>query len=395
MPDQPPPGRGDPPVGRRGFAIAMSLSGVLLDQLETDAPDALASFQELVSTGGVELLGETFHHSLSGLRDPAGVPCRRSSMHGAAHRAGILASDRPCSGIRSCIYDDDHGADGGATRLRSDAGRRRRAGPGLAITQLRICRPPRRPSLQPAARATTASPTTLAFGFRIGNGMAWPLTADKLVPTRIARMAAESSVHVFMDYETFGEHQWAETGHFRLPPGALPAALASRNIACVHPSTLATRRPVRDAVSFPTDHHHGPIVERDTSAWLGNRMQRAAFERLYRLRPETSRALGDSVAPRGMAPPHHERSLLLHVHQVVRGRRRAQVLQPAPVALRRVRGVHERPRPISSAAASEATRPWAVGGRRRDGGRRVGATATGGHPGCARGARPTSCPPLA
>ena len=54
------------------FRIAMSLSGVLLDQLEADAPDALASFQELVATGGVELLGETFHHSLSALRDNVG-----------------------------------------------------------------------------------------------------------------------------------------------------------------------------------------------------------------------------------------------------------------------------------------------------------------------------------
>jgi len=52
------------------FRIAMSLSGVLLDQLEADAPDALASFQELVATGGVELLGETFYHSLSALGDP-------------------------------------------------------------------------------------------------------------------------------------------------------------------------------------------------------------------------------------------------------------------------------------------------------------------------------------
>src|SRR5579872_6536735 len=49
------------------FRVTLSLSGVVLEQLEADAPDALASFRELVATGGVELLGETYDHSLASL----------------------------------------------------------------------------------------------------------------------------------------------------------------------------------------------------------------------------------------------------------------------------------------------------------------------------------------
>ena len=51
------------------FKLALSISGTLLDQMAESAPDALESFQDLVDTGGVELLGETYHHSLSALGD--------------------------------------------------------------------------------------------------------------------------------------------------------------------------------------------------------------------------------------------------------------------------------------------------------------------------------------
>ena len=47
------------------FKLSLSMSGVLLEQLEAWAPEALASFQELISTGSVELVAETYHHSLA------------------------------------------------------------------------------------------------------------------------------------------------------------------------------------------------------------------------------------------------------------------------------------------------------------------------------------------
>ncbi len=126
-------------------------------------------------------------------------------------------------------------------------------------------------------------------GFRFSNRAwdHWPLTADTWADW-IGR-SAEPSVHVFVDYETFGEHQWAETGIFEFLR-RLPEALDRRDIACVHPSTLAAREP-SGPLSFPTPTSWAD-VERDTSAWLGNRMQRAAHERLYRLGARI-RAQGD------------------------------------------------------------------------------------------------------
>lgn len=96
-------------------------------------------------------------------------------------------------------------------------------------------------------------------------------------------------MHVFLDYETFGEHQWAETGIFDFLRRLLDA-LAERGIACVLPSALPRRDPV-GVLSFPVSPSWAD-VERDTSAWLGNRMQRAAHDRLYRL-GRTVKAIGD------------------------------------------------------------------------------------------------------
>jgi alpha-amylase len=265
------------------FRIAMSLSGVLLDQLEADAPDALASFQELVETGGVELLGETFYHSLSALGDPEEF---RAQVE--LHRAAIERhfGQRP-SVFRNTelIYDDAIAPMvarlGYAAMLVEGAERvlgwrspnyvyQAASAPGLRLL-------PRNYRI------------TDDLGFRFSNRDwdGWPLTTDKWTDW-IARMA-ESSVHVFMDYETFGEHQWAETGIFDFLR-ALPEALERRSIACVHPSALARRAPA-GTLSFPTTTSWADL-ERDTSAWLGNRIQRAAFDRLYRLGRDI-RALGD------------------------------------------------------------------------------------------------------
>ena len=265
------------------FRLALSLSGVLLEQLETHAPDALASFQELVGTGAVELLSETYHHSLAALRDPDEF---RTQVE--LHRQAIERhfGQRPTIFRNTeLIYDDAIGPM--VSRLGFQ---------GMLVEgaeRVLGWRSPNYPYESASAPGLRLLPRnyriTDDLGFRFSNRDwdGWPLTADKWADW-IAH-SAESSVHVFMDYETFGEHQWAETGIFEFLR-RLPDALARRNIACVHPSTVAGRTPV-GTLSYPTPTSWAD-VERDTSAWLGNRMQQAAFDRLYRIGREV-KALGD------------------------------------------------------------------------------------------------------
>jgi alpha-amylase len=265
------------------FRMALSLSGVLLDQLEADAPDALASFQELVATGSVELLGETFYHSLASLRDPdeffLQVDLHRQALHRHFGRRPTVFRNT------ELIYDD------AIAPMVARMGFR-----GMLVEGADAILGWRSPN-HVYESASTPGLRLLPRNYRIADDVGfrfsnrewdgWPLTAEKWTDWIAA--STEPSVHVFLDYETFGEHQWAETGIFDFLRN-LPDALAARNIASVHPSTIAARAPAA-TLSFPTPVSWADI-ERDTSAWLGNRMQQAAFDRLYRLGPAL-RDLGD------------------------------------------------------------------------------------------------------
>jgi alpha-amylase len=254
-----------------------------MDQLEAVAPEVLASFQALVATGGVELLGETFYHSLAALIDPdefrAQVELhRRAVERHFGCRPEVFRNTE-------LIYDDAvapmvarmgfkgvlvEGADRVLGWRSPNYVYQATSAPGLRLI-------PRNYRLSDD------------IGFRFSNREwdGWPLTVDKWTDW-IAR-SAEPSVHVFIDYETFGEHQWEETGIFEFLR-RLPAALERRRIACVHPSEIISREPAA-ALTFPTPTSWADI-ERDTSAWLGNRMQRAAHQRLYGLGNRV-RAQGD------------------------------------------------------------------------------------------------------
>jgi alpha-amylase len=119
----------------------------------------------------------------------------------------------------------------------------------------------------------------VAFRFSTHDWSEWPLRADRYAQWLAATPG--DCINLFMDYETFGEHQWAETGIFDFL-AALPGECLARGLRFAHPSELARRSPV-DRLSFPRPTSWAD-VERDVSAWLGNRMQRAAHARAYALR---------------------------------------------------------------------------------------------------------------
>jgi alpha-amylase len=256
------------------FTFALSLSGTVLEQLETWAPDALRAFQDAVGTGGVEILGETYHHSLSSLVDPEEF---RAQVTRHATAVARLFGCRPAVFRNTeLVYDD------------AIAPLVRRLGYSAMLVEgaERVLgwRSPNYVYEAASAPGLKLLPRNYRLsddvGFRFSNRDwdGWPLTAD----TYASWIAASggTSVHLFMDYETLGEHQWAETGIFEFLRH-LPGALERHGIRTVHPGELAARAAV-GTLSFPTATSWADI-ERDTSAWLGNRMQRAAHERLYRV----------------------------------------------------------------------------------------------------------------
>lgn len=263
------------------FKVGLSLSGSLIDQLAEWAPDVLESFQDLVATGGVELLGETYYHSLASLESEA-----EFAFQVELHRKAIQRwfGQRP-SVFRNTelIYWD--GLAPAIARLGFK---------GVMVEGADHVLGWRSPNH--VYEASTAPGVRLLprnyrlsddVGFRFSNRdwEGWPLTAPRYADWLAG--SGGDSIHLFVDYETFGEHQWADTGIFDFL-SHLPGECLRKGLRFVHPSQLADRSPVAPLwFERPTSWAD---LERDTSAWLGNRLQLAAQERLYGLRDAVLRA---------------------------------------------------------------------------------------------------------
>lgn len=267
------------------FRLALSLSGVLLEQLERWSPETLASFQELVGTGGVELLGETYYHSLAALADEAEFRAqvrrhgetidRLFGQHPQVFRnTELIYSDTLAPAVHSLGYRAIlvEGAEH-ALAWRSPNFVYEAAGhSGLRLL---------------ARNYRLSDDVGFRFSSREWDG--WPLRAETYASWLAA--APGDIVNLFLDYETFGEHQWADTGIFDFL-AHLPAACFREGVRFVQPGELARRPPVAElGFSRPTSWAD---QERDVTAWLGNRIQQAAHQRLYAMRPAVL-ATGDAT----------------------------------------------------------------------------------------------------
>ncbi len=134
----------------------------------------------------------------------------------------------------------------------------------------------------------------IAFRFSNRDWIEWPLTADKYA-SWVNKLASKSELlNVFLDYETFGEHNWKESGIFDFlyhMPGAI---LKKTPFRFMTPSEIAdTLQPV-SAISIPS-----PISwadeERDITAWHGNELQVAALDKLYSLAGKVNRCEDETI----------------------------------------------------------------------------------------------------
>jgi alpha-amylase len=130
------------------------------------------------------------------------------------------------------------------------------------------------------------------FGDRGWDG--WPLTPEKFAGWLHRVNGCGETVNLFMDYETFGEHQWAETGIFAFMRALPEAVLAHGDMKFATPSEVIADYAPRGELDV-SDFVSWADTERDVTAWLGNAMQRSAQEALYALRDDVL-ASGDPQA---------------------------------------------------------------------------------------------------
>ena len=260
------------------FKIAYSLSGTVIDQFELYAPDVLESFQKLFATGRVELLDETYSHSLSALR-PEDVFEYQVNRHRKKVKE-LFGLQPKIFRNTELIYSDEIGekvAKLGYEGMLTEGARHIM---GWKSPNYLYCNAVN-PKLKLLLKNFKLS-DDIAFRFSNQAWEEYPLTAEKYVSWLNAIDPNEEVINLFMDYETFGEHQWKETGIFDFMR-ALPEKVFKYSDYQFHtPSEVVAKHNPVGVLNVPY-----PISwadeERDLTAWLGNELQNEAFENLYKL----------------------------------------------------------------------------------------------------------------
>ena len=266
------------------FKVSLSITGTFIEQAELWAPDVLESFKRLVETGQVEIVSETYYHSLAFFYSRQEFE-RQVEMHRAKIRE-LFGVETSVFRNTELAYNDE------LAKWAEGYGFKGILAEGWdPILEWRspnhIYRPAGTENISLMLKNYRLS-DDLAFRFSNKAWKQWPLTADTYSEWTNASMTDSPLVNLFMDYETFGEHQWADTGIFEFFEGFVDKWLASPENTFYTTSEAITAYPPAAEISMPHTVTWADS-ERDLTAWLGNSMQQEALRHLYALEDDIIR----------------------------------------------------------------------------------------------------------
>lgn len=271
------------------FKASFSLSGVAMEQFERFAPEVLESFRRLAATGRVEILSETYHHSLAFLysrkefeRQVALHRMKVEDIFGVTPRVfrntELIYSNEIANAARDMGYKAvlAEGADRvldwrSANYLYEPPG----GGIKLLLKNYKLS-------------------DDIAFRFGERGWAEYPLTAEKFAHWVGGHNGSADVINLFMDYETFGEHQWEDTGIFEFLRRMPEEVYRHPDNDFVTPSEAADRYPARAELDVP-DYVSWADVERDLSAWRSNEMQHDALRAVYELESDVLETEDDTI----------------------------------------------------------------------------------------------------
>ena len=257
------------------FKVAFSISGSVLEQFDRYAPEVIESFRKLAQTGSVEFLSETYYHSLASLASPIEFK-NQVLKHKAAieHYFGVTPKAFRNTEL---IYSDAIGEmvyDMGFKTMLTEGAKHVLGwkSPNFVYSGAQA------QNLKILLKNSGLS-DDIAFRFSDRGWSDWPLTGEKYLSWLKASAQNDEIVNLFMDYETFGEHQKAASGIFDFMRALPEIVLNDGEFEFVTP-TQATKkhRPVGE-IDVP-DPISWADEERDVTAWLGNELQNDAFNKL-------------------------------------------------------------------------------------------------------------------
>ena len=256
------------------FKIAYSISGSALEQFQRFAPEVIDSFKALAATGRVEFLAETYYHSLASLGSDSEF---RHQVAKHAAKIEEIFGVRPVTFRNTeLIYDNSIGElvyEMGYKTMLTEGARHIMGwqSPNFVYTG------ETQPRLKLLLRNYALS-DDIAFRFAQNK-----VTAEQYVGWMKENARDGDIVNLFMDYETFGEHQSAESGIFDFMKALPGAVIADGTFGFVTPAEAVKKhKPVADiSVEDPISWAD---EERDVTAWLGNELQSEAFNKVYAMK---------------------------------------------------------------------------------------------------------------
>lgn len=261
------------------FKVSFSITGIALEQFQLYAPEVIESFKVLADTGQVEFLGETYSHSLAVLNNTQEFK-QQVELHSARIKE-LFGQEPKVFRNTELVYSDSIGeivAGMGFTGMLAEGAKYVLGWKSPNFLYYNAVKP----KLKLLLRNFKLS-DDIAFRFSNESWSEWPLTADKYSGWLSSIDEKEDIVNLFMDYETFGEHQKEETGIFDFLKAFPSILIDNYGFTFNTPSEAIDKfQPIAPLpVPYPTSWAD---EERDTTAWLGNELQQEAFNKLYDLR---------------------------------------------------------------------------------------------------------------
>ncbi|MFT4532046.1 MAG: alpha-amylase [Candidatus Saccharimonadales bacterium] len=262
----------------REFKVSLSITGTLIDQLEMWRPDVLESFKRIVDTGKVEIVAETYHHSLAFFYSRTEF-VKQVAKH--ADKIGEIFGVVPTAFRNTELsYNND------LAYWADEAGYKAIITEGWdPILEWRSPNYLYRPSYTSNIKLLMKNyklSDDVAFRFSNQGWSEWPLDTEKYTHWMNEGDPDSELINLFMDYETFGEHQWADTGIFNFLHNLPNEWLKTEGNNFKTITEAAETHEPKGFIDIPQTITWAD-AERDLTAWLGNDMQIDAITSLYSL----------------------------------------------------------------------------------------------------------------
>jgi len=272
------------------FKISYSLSGIFLEQAEEYAPEVLESFYKLVETGQVELLSETYYHSLASLYLPDEFKSQVQLHKNIIKR--LFGVEPEVFRNTELIYNND------IAKMAEEMGFSGILTEGVDdILSWRspnfLYKPKGAEKIKLLLKNYKLS-DDIAFRFSSRDWKEWPLTADKFASWVSEHNGNGEIINLFMDYETFGEHQWEDTGIFHFLYDLPDKIFRNKDNGFKTPSEVIKTHKAHDEIDIKR-HISWADVERDLSAWRSNSMQHSALDGVYSIAEAVFKTKNDDL----------------------------------------------------------------------------------------------------